>query len=78
MIVEIEFYKGDILLSGKQITYAEFLRQMNEIEADYDRIQDNFVALLCRRYDWTITEIQENPVYTYDRDIEKAYQSRRG
>ena len=73
MIVEIDFYKGDILLSGKQITYAEFLRQINEIEAVYDRVQDNFIALLCRRYDWTVINTQENPVYVYDRDTEKAY-----
>ena len=73
MIVEIEFYKGDILLSGKQITYAEFLRQIHEIEAVYDRIQDNFIALLCRRYDWAVINTQKNPVYVYDRDTEKAY-----
>ncbi len=73
MIVEIESYKGDILLYGKRITYAEFLSQINEIEAVYDRIQDNFIALLCRRYDWMITETQENPAYVYDRDIERTY-----
>lgn len=73
MIVEIEYYKGDILLSGRQITYAEFLRQITEIEAVYDRIQDNFTALLCRRYDWTITETSEIPAYVYDRDTEKAF-----
>lgn len=33
MIVEIEYYKGDILLSGKQISYAEFLRQVKEVES---------------------------------------------
>lgn len=73
MIVEIESYKWDILLYGKQITYAEFLRQIDAIEAVYDRIQDNFINLLCRRYGWTITEAQENPAYVYDRDIERAY-----
>ncbi len=73
MIIEIEFYRGDILLSGKQIPYAEFLRQLHEIEFDYDRAHDNFVALLCRRYNWTIINTFENPTYVYDRDIQKAY-----
>lgn len=73
MIVEIEYYKGDILLSGKQISYAEFLRQIKEIESVYDRIQDNFTDLFCRRYHWTIMETQENPIYVYDRDTQKAY-----
>lgn len=73
MIVEIEFYKGDVLLSGKSIPYNEFLRQINEIESDYDRIQDNFIALLCRRYGWTVTGGNLTPTYVYDRDTEKAY-----
>lgn len=77
MIIEIEFYQGDTLLSGKQIPYAEFLRQIGEIEADYDRTQDNFAALLCRRYGWTIVETSVPPVYVYDRDIQKAYQAKR-
>lgn len=73
MIVEIEYYKGDILLSGKPIFYAEFLRQIKEIESVHDRIQDNFTDLLCWRYHWTIMETQENPIYVYDRDTQKAY-----
>lgn len=77
MIIEIEFYQGDTLLSGKQIPYVEFLRQLGEIEADYDRTLDNFVALFCRRYGWTIVETSGSPVYIYDRDIQKAYQAKR-
>lgn len=77
MIIEIEFYQGDTLLSGKQIPYVEFVRQLKDIEADYDSAQDNFVALLCRRYGWTIVETSEPPVYIYDRDILKAYQPKR-
>lgn len=74
MIVEIESYKGDTLLSGKQITYQEFLHQVKEIESDYDRILDNFIAMLCRRYGWiTMTEKEPNSTYVYDRDIKKIY-----
>lgn len=77
MIIEIEFYQGDILLSGKQISYAEFLRQIGEIESDYDRMLDNFATLLCQRYGWAIVETSETPVYAYDRDIQKAYRTKR-
>lgn len=77
MIIEIEYYQGDILLSGKQISYAEFLKQLRKIESDYDREQDNFIALLCRRYGWTIIETLDNPVYVYDRDIQRAYRVRK-
>lgn len=77
MIIEIEYYQGDMLLSGKQISYAEFLKQLRKIESDYDREQDNFIALLCRRYGWTIIETLDNPVYVYDRDIQRAYRVRK-
>lgn len=77
MIIEIEYYQGDMLLSGKQISYAEFLKQLRKIESDYDKEQDNFIALLCRRYGWTIIETLDNPVYVYDRDIQRAYRVRR-
>lgn len=73
MIIEIEFYKGDTLLSGEQVSYEEFLRQIREIESIYDRMQDNFTALLCRRYHWTVTNTTKKPTYVYDRDTEKAY-----
>lgn len=74
MIIEIEYYKGDTLLSGKQKTYPVFLRQISQIEADYDRLEDNFIALLCRRYGWEIIESQLSPTYVYDRDTQKTYQ----
>lgn len=77
MIIQIEYYEGDTLLYGKQVSYAEFLRQLNEIESDYDRAQDNFIPLLCRRYGWMITETSDIPVYVYDRDIRRAYRTKR-
>ena len=66
-----------ILPYGKQVSYAEFLRQLNEIESDYDREQDNFIPLLCRRYGWMIIETSDIPAYVYDRDIRRAYQVKR-
>lgn len=73
MIVEIEYYQGDVLLYGKHISLGEFIGQMKSIEADYDRQEDNFIALLCRRYHWEICTEDLRPQYVYDRDIEKAY-----
>lgn len=71
MIIEIEYYKGDVLLCGKQISFGEFKRQIRTIESEYDRQEDNFVELLCRRYNWMVIDGNEQPVYTYDRDTEK-------
>ena len=73
MIIEIEYYKGDTLLFGKTKSIAELKRQLKEIEADYDRSTDNFVELLCRRFQWIILETDETPDYTYDRDVEKLF-----
>lgn len=78
MLVEIEYYKENVLLYGKKRTYAEFRRQMEEIEAIYDEVEDNFVELLGRRYGWTVVRGDMSdedmvPVYVYDRDTGKAY-----
>ena len=75
-IIKIEYYKGDTLLFGNIKNTAELKRQLEEIETDYDRITDNFVELLCRRFQWTILETNETPDYTYDRDIEKLFKTR--
>ncbi|GFI23706.1 hypothetical protein IMSAGC011_02496 [Lachnospiraceae bacterium] len=75
MIIEIEYFKGDVLLTGKPIPYKTFLRQLREIEICYDRMQDNFISLLCRRFGWSIidSKVDIKPTYRYDRDIKKAF-----
>ncbi len=75
MTVEIESFQGDILLIGKHITYKTFLNQIRDIEASYDRVSDNFIPLLCRRYGWEMADSETGtaPSYVYDRDIEKAF-----
>ena len=76
MIVKIEYYKGDTLLFGNIKNIAELKRQLDEIEANYDRIMDNFIELLCRRFQWSVLETDETPDYTYDRDVEKLYKNK--
>lgn len=73
MIVEIECYKGDVLLYGKSICFKDFLKQVKAIEAIYDRQEDNFVGLLCRDYGWNFCKDNVKPEFVYDRDIEKAF-----
>lgn len=70
-ILEIEYYKGDVLLYGKTVSELELRRQLSEIEKTYNRKDDNFIELLCRRYDWTRFESDSKPDFTYDRDTEK-------
>ena len=43
MIIEIEYYKGDVFLYGKNISESELKWQIREIEKSYDRNEDNFV-----------------------------------
>ena len=70
MIIEIEYYKGDTLLFGKVKSTAELKKQLDYIEAIYDRETDNFIELLCRNYQWSVLETYEKPDYIYDRDVE--------
>ncbi|MGN1032249.1 MAG: hypothetical protein ACI4PU_02195 [Intestinibacter sp.] len=77
-IVEIEYYKGDILLYGRKIDKSELKSQIREIEACYDRDVDNFIELFCRRFGWTIFETEDIPDFIYDRDIGKLYYKKIG
>ncbi len=68
MIVEIEYYKGDVLLYGNKILPHALKNQLIEIENSYDKTQDNFIDLFCRRFGWTILYTDVVPDFTYDRD----------
>lgn len=73
MILEIEYYKGDTLLSGKQTSSVSVLRkQLSETEKLCDQAEDNFTELLCRLYGWTVIQTSIQPDYIYDRDIKKV------
>ena len=67
MIICVEYWKGDVYLSGKMISLAELKRQIQSVELRYDPVEDTFVPLLCRMYGWELTE-ECVPDYTYDRD----------
>lgn len=71
MILEIEYFKGDVLLTGKNRNFAELKKQIQEIETLCDPESDNFTALLCRKYSWTVLDISVKSDYTYDRDLKR-------
>ncbi len=73
MIIEIEYYKKDTLLSGKAISLAELKKQLETTENIHDTETDNFTEMLCRNYGYVITETDMIPDYVYDRDIRKLY-----
>lgn len=73
MVIEIEYYKGDILLEGKTIAFHTFQSQIADIERDYDREEDNFAALLCRRYHYEPAAADAVPQFVYDRDTKRTY-----
>ena len=70
MIICIESWKGDTLLSGKAIPVRELKHQMRTVESLCDPVEDNFTALLCRMYGWETMPYSDAivPDYTYDRD----------
>ncbi len=74
MLVEIEYYKGDLILSGKKVSFAKLKEQINSVENLYDKQEDNFTELLCRMYGYDIVHEQLLPDYVYDRDTEKLLQ----
>lgn len=53
MLIEIEYYKGDVILTGKTRSAAALKRQPAETEKLYDGATDNFTELLCGRFGWT-------------------------
>lgn len=70
MIICIESWKGDTLLSGKRIPVQVLKAQMRAAEALRDPEEDHFIALLCRIYGWEVVEYPEDiiPDYIFDRD----------
>lgn len=40
MVIEVEYYKGNTLLYGKNIPYRVLKHQINVIESIYDREED--------------------------------------
>ena len=71
MILEIEYYKGDVFLTGKNISESTLRKHIVYVQRTFDRENDNFTELLCRCFDWEILSYDGIPDYTYDRDIEK-------
>lgn len=70
MIIEIEYFQGDIKLYGHTVKMCELQKQIDEVMKLYDRKEDNFVELLCRMYDWSAAATDSTPQYIYDRDTE--------
>lgn len=68
MLIEIEYYKGDVILTGKARSAAVLKRQISETEQLYDRETDNFTKLLYGRFGWTRIQTDVPPDYVYDRD----------
>ena len=70
MILCIESWKGDTLLSGKSASMGKLKQQIRTAEAICDPAEDNFIPLLCRIYGWEPIAFSEElvPDRTYDRD----------
>lgn len=76
MILEIEYFKGETQLVGKTRDYTVIKEQLDKAEELYDRHKDDFVALLCRMFDWAEAEKFKLPDYVYDRDVKELFRQR--
>lgn len=76
MILEIEYYKKDTMLSGKSVSLAGLKRQIETVENIYYSETDNFIEMLCRNYGYMVAENNITPDYVYDRDIRKLYRKK--
>ena len=70
MVICIEYWKGDTFLTGNKIPVSVLKQQLDQAEGLYDRVEDNFVFLLCRMYGWDHVDVTREivPDFTYDRD----------
>ncbi|MDE6579448.1 MAG: hypothetical protein K2K41_02830, partial [Ruminiclostridium sp.] len=73
MTIEIEYYKGDIFLLGKRRSQDQLQKELEEVEKIYNKNEDNFIELLCKKYVWVMIDKADDPEYTYDRDIGKLF-----
>lgn len=76
MIIEIEYCKCDVRLSGVKIPRGELAARFAEVERIYDKAEDNFAELFCRMFGFE--RLSENasdalPDFVYDRDTGALY-----
>ncbi|MCM1506229.1 MAG: hypothetical protein NC177_03710 [Ruminococcus flavefaciens] len=76
MLLEIEYYKKDTILSGKTVSFAALKKQLETVENIHDSETDNFIEIMCRIYGYIFIENNVTPDYVYDRDIRKLYKKR--
>ena len=79
IFIGIEFYKGDTVLFGENLSKEELDEQISAVEKMYDGEKDNFVELFCSAYGWhkaenkSFSEVKMK--YIYDRDTECILQN---
>lgn len=76
MIVEIEYYKGDVRFSGAKCPRLELAAKFAGVERIYDKAEDNFAELFCRMFGFE--KLPEDaadalPDWVYDRDTGRLY-----
>lgn len=73
MIIEIEYYKGDIKLSGAKCSRVVLEKRFAEIERIYNKTEDDFAELFCRLYGFERIITDQFPELVYDHDIRRVY-----
>lgn len=74
MIIEIESYLGDKLISGKTLSIGQLKHQMEAILKQVS--EKDFVSIFCARYDFEVLPYDENieAHYVVDLDTHMVFQ----
>lgn len=72
MILEIEYYKGDVKLYGKSVDERSLRRVIKEAERACGNSGD-LAEQLCRSYGFERIVTNALPDWVYDRDTGKLY-----
>lgn len=72
MILEIEYYKGDVMLTGKRLGEPELREVLNEAERLCGGAGD-LAEILCRDFGFEPIGADAFPDWRYDRDTGLLY-----
>ena len=71
MLIEIESYLGDVMLSGRPVPRLTLARRLRRAARASRHDRDRFLSLLCTRYGWEVVpDGGERPAYLFDLDTD--------
>ena len=71
MLIEIESYLGDAMLSGRPVSRLTLARRLRRAARASRHDRDHFLSILCTRYGWEVVpDGGGRPAYFFDLDTD--------